>query len=186
MLAQRRLQLDVKLGPVVRRGPPDLLQSIVDNLYSVIDRRWETYCILVSNVVAAALHRLGVEAEVIPCQLVHIGGPRYDVIGFSGRCLPDQWDGHVVVRVGQFVIDGAVAGLRHHAGRNVPAAVLARCLPIPSSILARHDLGGDRQLLWLAPPDGADTAPPLQPEDLICTLSERLVARLAARRPNSL
>ncbi|MGE5503055.1 MAG: hypothetical protein ACM31L_01405 [Actinomycetota bacterium] len=179
MVQPRKIQLDVKLGPALRR-PPDVLKCLVGNLYEVLDRRWQTYCVFVSSVVTATLTRLGMDAEMVPCQLIFLAEQRMDMVGFTGHCGPGQWDGHVAVRIGRHLIDGALASLYRFGEVDVPPGLAVPCLPVASNILARHALGDGGRLLWLAPPAGAATEPPAEPADLVADMAERLAERVRA------
>lgn len=159
-------------------APPDLLRCVAQSLYQVVDRRWQTYCVFTSLVVAATAERLGFDAQLVPCQLVHMTGERMDLIGFTGRCDPAQWDGHLAVRVGKYLIDGTVANLRCKAGAEVPDSVAVTCLPVASNILARQMLDNGARLLWLAPPAGADTTLPPQARDTVPDLAARLARQV--------
>jgi hypothetical protein len=156
----------------------DPVRAVADSLYQALDRQWETHCVVVGQVVVAALARLGVAAELVPCQLVYMGAGHTRLIGFTGGDQPGRWGGHAAVRVGQHLIDGTVANLRHRFGLDVPAVVVPVRMPVASSILARHRLDGDDRLLWLAPPATVDPTPPHQPEALVNALADRLAARV--------
>jgi hypothetical protein len=81
------------------------------------------------------------------------------LLGFTGKAGEGKWDGHAVVRSGNFLFDCATGSFKRDFGLELPAVVIASAITLPSNVKAKADTG-DARLDWLRPPPGADTTLP--------------------------
>jgi hypothetical protein len=63
-------------------------------------------------------------------------------------------------------------------GLEVPWVAAVQLIPVPSQMLARHELSDDSTLKWLYPPPGSDTRYPEVPQGLVQDLAGSLIKRL--------
>jgi hypothetical protein len=157
-----------------------IVNRLVDSFYELIDTQYATFCSLTSRLAYTALSRAGVEAELIPCQLLGLQDTRGLLVGFQGHLKREgKWDGHVVCGTRHWIVDAAISHLRREAGLNVPLVALARRLTVPSQLIAlKTDPRNNFTLLWSAPPEGADIQLPDQPVELFEVQIERMVQTL--------
>ena len=172
-MANIPVSADAKLARIVG--------ELVAEFYAVVDRRWSTFCVVDSLIVTGVLAQLGIDSQVIPCQIVCSAAGSSYMIGFSGLQKPDQWDGHVAVRCHDVLIDCATGVLAQSCGVAVPNAVATDCLKIPSSLIARLVTDGGVRLGWLVPPAGAKLTPPAPPQEVVDQQAMRLTARVRQR-----
>jgi hypothetical protein len=63
-------------------------------------------------------------------------------------------------------------------GLEVPWVAAVQRIPVPSQMLARHELSDESTLKWLYPPPGSDTRYPEVPQGLVQELADSLIERL--------
>ena len=157
----------------------EVARLLCSNFYRVVDDQFKSYCVLTSTITQAALAHYAIESTLLPCQMVHITDESAHFVGFSGRPLANQWDGHVVVLVRHLLLDFAVGSLSRYHGIKAPRTVIACQLPIRSNLIARVGMGDGRRLLWVNPPPDADPKPPPTSDDLVKHWTGRLIERLS-------
>ena len=69
----------------------------------------------------------------------------------------------------------------HRFGLEVPWVAAVPRIPVPSQMLARHELSDESTLKWLYPPPGSDTRYPEVPQGLVQELAGKLVESLEQR-----
>ncbi len=162
-------------------GEAAVVQRLAQALFTVVPLRFATYCAFTARVLTGTLRRLGVAAELAPCQLWHAAHPENHVIGFLGReAHAGRWDGHVVCVTGSILVDAAVHNLQRDFQLDVPHIAIAPRFQTPSQVLARLDLDRDRTLWWHNPPPGACDRAPEEPMELVNSYVRELTDRLQA------
>lgn len=159
-----------------------LLARLSERFYQVVPPTLRCHCLLSSLVNQQVLHAWGIDAERVPCQIVHAGPSRNIVSGFTGGVDdPERWDGHVVCVAEGFVLDAATHAFEERFGVWSPWFVtVPRMQGVRSHLIARQDLATGATLWWLEPPAGADTRLPAQSQALADSLSQRLLRALKA------
>jgi len=158
-----------------------IVAALVPEVFNVIPQDFATHCVFSAHVVATALTHLDVSVRIIPCQIMCGTGDRSYIVGFVGA-PPEvgKWDGHVVVRTGNQLIDCATRLFRKSFGLDLPSVVATECLMMPSNLIARATIGQAR-IGWLVPPPDCDTTPPPPPQDMVELYSIQLAKRVRAK-----
>jgi hypothetical protein len=106
--------------------------------------------------------------ELMPCQLWYTNKSQNFVVGFLNDKEPiSGWNGHVVCRAGNTIIDAAIQNLEVKLGMQVPWVVVATRFKISTQLISRAKLGDDAMLEWFYPPVNFETQPPEEPVKLI-------------------
>ena len=158
-------------------------QALVDALahayFQVVDTQYRTACTLTATVSCAVLRHFGMDAQLVPCQVWHSHSHASHVIGFLGNAPQEgKWDGHLVCTSGKLLIDASLFHFNLEFGLEVPWVAAVQRIPVPSQMLARHELSADSTLKWLYPPPGSDTRYPEVPQGLVGALAGSLIERL--------
>jgi hypothetical protein len=146
--------------------------QIVDKLrlvfYEVVPAEYRTFCSLTSRISQAALLQFGIVNELMPCQLWYTNQNQNYVVGFLNNAEASQeWNGHVVCRAGNVIIDAATQNLEVKLGVPVPWVVVARRFLVTTQLISRARLEEHAMLEWFYPPAGVATEPPEEPQALI-------------------
>jgi len=145
-----------------------LADRLARMLFTVVPESYATYCAFTSRVVVGVLRRLGIAAQLAPCQLWHVTPNSNHAVGFLGMApQPRRWDGHVVCLTPTLLFDAAVRNLERDFHLPVPTIVIAPRFRAPSQVIARQDLNRDQGLWWHNPPPDADTSVPDEPMELV-------------------
>ena len=157
---------------------------IVDELrlrfYELVPSDLSTYCSLTSRITHAVLARFSIPNELMPCQLWYSNQTQNFVVGFFSKLEPSlEWNGHVVCRAGNVIIDAATQNLELKLGVPVPWVVVARRFLVTSQLIARARLADNAMLEWFYPPHGAVVHPPEEPEHLIEQYADLLFERIS-------
>lgn len=156
-----------------------VLSLLAHRFFDEVPASLKTYCAVSSAICQTVLRRFDIAAELQPCQIWHVDGTRSHVIGFLGRPQkPHCWDGHVVCRAGDHLLDAATQHFQVQFGLVVPWVTVVPMFELPTQALARSELAGGAQLWWLRAPPGMDATPPHEPDELVQDHAERLIARL--------
>jgi len=163
-------------------------QALVDALahayYQVVDTQYRIACTLTASVSCAVLRHFGMEVQLEPCQVWYSYPHHNYVIGFVGNAPQEgKWDGHLVCTSGKLLIDASLFHFNKEFGLEVPWVAAVQRIPVPSQMLARHELSDDSTLKWLYPPPGSDTRYPEVPQGLVQELAGSLIERLATTIP---
>jgi len=158
-------------------------QALVDALahayFQVVDTQYRTACTLTATVSCAVLRHFGMDAQLEPCQVWYSHPHHNYVIGFVGNAAKEgKWDGHLVCTSGKLLIDASLFHFNKEFGLEVPWVAAVQRIPVPSQMLARHELSDDSTLKWLYPPPGSDTRYPEVPQGLVQELAGSLIKRL--------
>lgn len=149
--------------------------------FDVVPLEFRTYCALTAAVSRAALARLGLEAELLPCQMWYVLPGKNFVVGFTGaRDGEPKWDGHVICAAGDWFVDAAVHHFRADFRLDVPPVIVGRRFLVPAQAIARVDLSATTMLWWHRPPPEVDSAIPVEPRELIEMYSSMLAERIGA------
>lgn len=157
---------------------------IVDELrlrfYELVPSDLSTFCSLTSRITHAVLARFSIPNELMPCQLWYSNPTQNFVIGFMSKLEPSlEWNGHVVCRAGNVIIDAATQNLELKLGVPVPWVVVARRFLVTSQLIARARLADNAMLEWFYPPHGAVVQPPEEPVHLIEQYADLLFERIS-------
>ena len=150
----------------------DAENRIVDKLrlafYDVVPSDFRTFCSLTSRISKQVLDKFGIGNELMPCQLWYTNQTQNYVVGFLDQQDPSsEWNGHVVCRAGNVIIDAATQNLEVKLGVSVPWVVVARRFLVSSQLISRAKLGNNDMLEWFYPPTKMDTEPPSEPIALV-------------------
>ncbi|MBH9553694.1 hypothetical protein [Inhella gelatinilytica] len=160
------------------------MHHLAHAFYACIPADLQTYCVLTAEIARRALAHFGLTSHLEPCQLWCVTSQANYAVGFLGRgARSHKWDGHVVCRVGPWLLDTALFHFEREFSLPVPRVALVRSFAVPTQALARATVGPDRDVWWLRPPGDAPTTPPVEPEALITQHAQRLVERLLAIDP---
>ena len=158
-----------------------IVEQVTRSFYDVLPERLRTYCSAGARITQQALRRLGVESDLLPCQLMYAGPNVTYLVGFTRTSRdPGKWDGHVVCAGREWLVDAALYHLTADFGVQVPRIACQRRLWVPSQAIARCDLSETERIWWHHPPPGMDPTPPEEPVEVIRSLGDRLAA--AARQ----
>jgi hypothetical protein len=162
----------------------DAENHIVDKLrlayYEVVPAEFRTFCSLTSRISQAVLTQLGISTELMPCQLWYTNQTQNYVVGFLNNPSPTQeWNGHVVCRAGNVIIDAATQNLEVKLGVTVPWVVVARRFMVTTQLISRARLDDQAMLEWFYPPAGVVTEPPEEPSALIEQYSNLLLQKIS-------
>ena len=157
---------------------------IVDQLrlgfYELVPLELRTFCSLTSRISHEVLNRFAIRNELMPCQLWYSNQTQNYVVGFlSNQESSAEWNGHVVCRAGNVIIDTATQNLEVKLGVVVPWVVVARRFLVTSQLIARAKLADNAMLEWFYPPVGAYTQPPDEPQDIVQKYANLLVERIS-------
>lgn len=158
--------------------------QIVDNLrlayYKVVPSEFRTYCSLTSRITSAVLTKLGVKNELMPCQLWYSTQTQNYVVGFlDSHPANQEWNGHVVCRAGDVIIDAATQNLEVKLGLKVPWLVVAKRFLVSTQLISRARLNNEAMLEWFYPPGGQDLSPPEEPAEIVQLHAEALFHKIA-------
>jgi hypothetical protein len=89
-------------------------------------------------------------------------------VGFLDQQEPSsEWNGHVVCRAGNVIIDAATQNLEVKLGVTVPWVVVARRFLVTTQLISRARLDSNAMLEWFYPPANMNTEPPAEPIALV-------------------
>jgi hypothetical protein len=156
-----------------------VLNRLGTHFYAVVAPEYRTYCAFTSRIAKAVLDHYGVPCELQPCQMLYSRPDHIHVVGFLGQQHAGKWDGHVVCRVGNWLLDTAL----HHFEREfqcaVPWVVAIPRFSFPTQALAKWQISATDCIWWQQPPQGMDPQPPHQPESMVSAYADRLIERIA-------
>lgn len=166
----------------------DAENQIVDCLrlafYDVVPAEFRTFCSLTSRISKAVLEKFDISSELLPCQLWYTHQTQNYVVGFLNNSESSQeWNGHVVCRAGNVIVDAATQNLEVKLGVPVPWVVVARRFMVTTQLISRARLENNAMLEWFYPPAAAISEPPEEPVALIEQYSNLLVQKMSATLP---
>ncbi len=146
--------------------------QVVDQLrlafYEIVPSELRTYCSLTSRISQAVLNRFSIQNELMPCQLWYSSETQNYVVGFlENQKQSAEWNGHVVCRAGNVIMDAATQNLEVKLGVKVPCVVVARRFMVSTQLISRARLQNNAILEWFYPPRGLDVLPPEEPSEMI-------------------
>jgi hypothetical protein len=162
--------------PAIAGAP--VVVALHNALYQVVPLEYQTFCVLTAQICCRVLRHFGIEARVEPCQLWWVAPEQNYIVGFSGNKRDTQWEGHVVCRGEDFLIDAALYHVQRDLGVEVPRIVIAHIFGIPSNVISRYDLDHGTRLWWHRPPPDADLQIPDEPEEIIARYTDELISLL--------
>ena len=150
----------------------DAENRIVDKLrlafYDVVPSDFRTFCSLTSRISKQVLDKFGISNELMPCQLWYTNQTQNYVVGFLDQQEPSsEWNGHVVCRAGNVIMDAATQNLEVKLGVTVPWVVVARRFLVTTQLISRARLDNHAMLEWFYPPANMNTEPPAEPIALV-------------------
>jgi hypothetical protein len=158
--------------------------QVVDRLrlsfYEVVPAEYRTFCSLTSRISQATLNKLGIVNELMPCQLWYANQSQNFVVGFlNSQESSQEWNGHVVCRAGNVIIDAATQNLEVKLGVSVPWVVVARRFMVTTQLISRARLQNNAMLEWFYPPAGVIVDPPEEPQALIDQYANLLYLKIS-------
>jgi len=153
-----------------------LIDALAHAYYQVLDTQYRTSCTLTATVSCTVLRHFGLDAQLAPCQVWYSHPHHNYVVGFVGNApQQDKWDGHLVCTTGKLLLDASLFHFNKEFGLDVPWVAAVQRIPVPSQMLARHELADDTTLKWLYPPPASDTRYPEVPQGLVQELVGSLI-----------
>lgn len=164
----------------------DVENHIVDELrlafYDLVPAELRTFCSLTSRISQEVLNKFAIRNELMPCQLWYSNQTQNYVVGFLANQEPStEWNGHVVCRAGNVIIDAATQNLEVKLGVVVPWVVVARRFMVTSQLIARAKLADNDMLEWFYPPASAVVQPPEEPQSIIEQYADLLGERISKK-----
>ena len=158
--------------------------QVVDQLrlafYEIVPSELRTYCSLTSRISQAVLNRFSIQNELMPCQLWYSSETQNYVVGFlENQKQSAEWNGHVVCRAGNVIMDAATQNLEVKLGVKVPCVVVARRFMVSTQLISRARLQNNAILEWFYPPPNALVQPPDEPQEIIDRYSALLFDRIS-------
>jgi len=148
--------------------------------YEVVPKELRTFCALTSRISSTVLTKLGIQNELLPCQLWYTSQTQNFVVGFLNKTEETpEWNGHVVCRVGNVIIDTATQNLEVKLKVPVPWVVVAGRFLVTTQLIARARLENEAMLEWFYPPPNALVQPPDEPQEIIDRYSALLFDRIS-------
>jgi hypothetical protein len=159
-----------------------LVNSLVTCYYDVVPHEYKTYCALTACITQSVLKHFGLDAKLLPCQVWLVTEEKNFVVGFLGKANPRKWDGHVVCRAGNLIVDAALKHFEKEFGLNVPSIASTSCFNVPTQVIACCDLSKGARFWWHYPPatPGIQLNVPDEPQDVIAKFATQLIERLAS------
>ena len=161
-----------------QQEPATLLQALGRHFYEVVPLKYATYCSFTSRIAKAVLVHFGLPCELQPCQIWYCQPDHTYVIGFLGRPAKGKWDGHVVCRSGQWLLDTSIHHFAKEFDLPVPYVVSSACFEFPTQALSKWDVNASDRVWWHHPPQGADVMPPEEPQEIIDGYAAKLIEKL--------
>lgn len=148
--------------------------------YELVPAELRTYCSLTSRISQEVLNKFAIRNELMPSQLWYSDQNRNFVVGFlSNQQVSPEWNGHVVCRAGNVIIDAATQNLEVKLGVVVPWVVVARRFLVTSQLIARARPADSAMLEWFYPPASALVQPPEEPQNIIDQYAALLFERIS-------
>ena len=149
------------------------------HFYEVVPLSYATYCSFTSRIAKAVLEHFGLACALESCQIWYCKPDQTYVIGFLGRIATGKWDGHVVCRSGNWLMDTAIHHFAKEFGLNVPKVVVVPCFEFPTQAIAKWDVSDTDRVWWHHPPQGVDALPPEEPQALIDKYVQQLIDKVS-------
>jgi hypothetical protein len=162
--------------PAVTGG--QVTDALRDAFYQVVPLQYQTHCVLTAQICCRVLRHFGINSWLEPCQLWWVAPGRNFVVGFFQKAHELQWEGHVICRGDNFLIDAALHHVQRELGVDVPNIVVGDVFDFRSNVISRYDLSHDTRLWWHRPPHELDIEIPEEPEDLIMQYVDELISKL--------
>lgn len=159
-----------------------MVQTLAHQFYVVVPREYRTYCAFTARIAMAALRGLGVDADLLACQMWCVTPKDNYVVGFLDRVSPEKgrWNGHVVCVAGDFFIDAAVCNFERDFQLRVPTVVYGQRFRDSTTVVARVNIAASSQLWWHSPPPGVNTTVPDAPEKSVADFAAKLMVQVRA------
>lgn len=154
------------------------MQALGNHFYEVVPPSYATYCSFTSRISKAVLEHFGLACQLVPCQIWYCKPDHTYVIGFLGQSKPNKWDGHVVCRADNWIVDAAIHHFSKEFGLSVPKVVSTTCFEFPTQPLATWQISSTDSVWWQQPPNGVDTTPPEEPADMVAGYATELIKRV--------
>lgn len=158
-----------------------VVNALVTHFYDVVPHKFSTYCALTARIVQSVLKHHGIHGKLIPCQVWLVTEKQNYIVGFLGDPGPGKWDGHVICRAKNFIVDAALKHFEVDFGMGVPGIIAAHCFEVPTQVISRRDLNASSSLWWHYPPTEPhiNLSVPEQPEEIITRYADELIRFLA-------
>ena len=156
----------------------ELIDAVAHQFYDVVPQRYATYCSFTSRIVQAVLAHFEVHSALVPCQILYCKPDHTYVIGFLGQSNPGKWDGHVVCRADNWLIDTAVYHFEKMFQLSVPKVLTVPCFEFPTQVIARCYQSDTDSIWWQQPPAGVNATPPEEPQDMVASYAKALIQKV--------
>ncbi len=164
-----------------------IVQTLAQQFYTVVPRDYRTYCSFTARIACAALRGLGLQADLLACQMWCVTPQENYVVGFLDRAPPEagRWNGHVICVAGNYFIDAAVCNFERDFQLQVPTIVHGKMFGESTTVIARvnfsrADMATPLQLWWHHASRSVNARVPDEPAKMVADFAARLVARVRA------
>jgi hypothetical protein len=146
-----------------------ILQMVVKEFYVALPEILKTYSLFSTHVISKALHHYGIKTRVIPARLWCSNLKTEKE--FVGGCLnfedAEQWNGHAICLVGDWLVDAAIYHLNPTFGYQVPKIIAQRIVYPEPQIYTRYRLNKKTEFVWYRLPANSPTIPLAGYEDFM-------------------
>lgn len=162
--------------PIVEQAK--IFSEISRLYYEVVPEKYNTYCILTSQIMQDVLRHFDIPSYLIPCQLWCATDTSNYVVGLFTAPRDKKWDGHIVCGTNNVIFDAAVSHFRREFSIDTPAFVMANRFRIPTYTIARVDLHDSQRLWWQDAPTVAGRYPVLEDMRIVKELAGELIVQV--------
>ena len=157
-----------------------ILKLVVEEYYAVLPEALKVHSLFATHILSQTLHHFGIRTRLLPCRL-WCSRSQSDK-GFPGGFVNfynvENWNGHVVCLVGEWLIDAALYHLNPTFNFEVPK-IIARRIALPEpDIYARYRLNSATEFVWYRLPPKAAPVSVTGYEDFIGRFVSMLVAHI--------
>lgn len=162
--------------PVASDSQRRIIEFCIQNYFSVIPKTYRLHCHFNSRILKNAFCALGLDAEVLPCQVVCSAPDSVTILGFAAtpESTTSGWTGHAICRVNDWLVDAACSHFNEFKGIPTPEIAYSNIFTLPSPILGRFKVSNEIKIWWMKLPPDFEVTYPEENEDLIILFSRKL------------
>ena len=159
-----------------------ILEALLDCFYDVVPISFACSCAFTSQIAQKVLKSFGINAYLQYCQVWYSTLGQNYVVGFTGA--PDQkgkWNGHIICRTRNFLIDMGLSNFERDFNLNVPKGAIGKVFDIKSTVLSKVEISRDVQFWWHQPLANVKNKKPSQQQEKINFYAEEVKSRIAQK-----
>lgn len=161
-----------------------ILKLVVEEFYAVLPPALQVHSLFATHILSHTLHRFGIRTRVLPCRLwcsslqPPLPHPREVPGGMVNYWNPENWNGHVVCLVGDWLVDAALYHLNPAFNYEVPKIIARRIVRPEPGIYVRYSLNRNTEFIWYRLPAKVPAVPVAGYEDFIDRFVNDLVTHI--------